>query len=101
MKELRSPGDAEGAQQSFVESEDTLFDTEFIAQLSGLSLLSRKKQTGGQRGDARSRKKGEGLEFADYQTGVWWMGFLANVVIITAFVRLARHPMWKKDKSQK
>ena len=42
-----------------------------------------------------------GLEFADYQTGVWWMGFLANVVIITAFVRLARHPMWKKDKSQK
>ena len=39
-----------------------------------------------------------GLEIGDYQTGVWWMGFLANVVIITAFVRLARHPMWKKDK---
>ena len=28
------------------------------------------------------------------------MGFLANVVIITAFVRLARRPMWKKDKEQ-
>ena len=41
-----------------------------------------------------------GLEIGDYQTGVWWMGFLANVVIITAFVRLARHPMWKKDKSE-
>ena len=39
-----------------------------------------------------------GLEIGDYQTGVWWMGFLANVVIITAFVRLARHPMWKKNK---
>ena len=41
-----------------------------------------------------------GLEFADYQTGEWSMGFLANVVIITAVVRLARHPMWKKDKSE-
>ena len=39
-----------------------------------------------------------GLEIGDYQTGVWWMGFLANVVIITAFVRLERHPMWKKNK---
>ena len=39
-----------------------------------------------------------GLEIGDYQTGEWSMGFLANVVIITAFVRLARHPMWKKDK---
>ena len=39
-----------------------------------------------------------GLEIGDYQTGEWWMGFLANVVIITAFVRLARQPMWKKDK---
>ena len=42
-----------------------------------------------------------GLEIGDYQTGEWSMGFLANVVIITAFVRLARHPMWKKDKSKK
>ena len=41
-----------------------------------------------------------GLEIGDYQTGEWWMGFLANVVIITAFVRLARHPMWKKDKRE-
>ena len=41
-----------------------------------------------------------GLEIGDYQTGEWWMGFLANVVIITAFVRLARRPMWKKDKEQ-
>ena len=41
-----------------------------------------------------------GLEIGDYQTGEWSMGFLANVVIITAFVRLARHPMWKKDKSE-
>ena len=39
-----------------------------------------------------------GLEIGDYQTGEWSMGFLANVVIITAFVRLARHPMWKKNK---
>ena len=41
-----------------------------------------------------------GLEFADYQTGVWWMGFLANVVLITAILRLASHPMWRKKKSE-
>ena len=40
-----------------------------------------------------------GLEFADYQTSVWWIGFLANMVLITAILRLASHPMWKKDKS--
>ena len=41
-----------------------------------------------------------GLEIGDYQTGEWSMGFLANVVIITAFIRLARHPMWKKDEEK-
>ena len=40
-----------------------------------------------------------GLEFADYKTGEWWISFLATLVFITAILRLASHPMWKKDKS--
>ena len=41
-----------------------------------------------------------GLEIGDYQTGVRWMGGLANLVFLIAIMRLASHPMWKKDKSE-
>ena len=67
FREVRDPAAATGEAQTFVEGSAELFDADFIAQLSGLSLVTRRKQTGGQRGDARSRKKGEGLEFADYR----------------------------------
>ena len=38
------------------------------------------------------------LWIAEDQTGQWWIGFLATLVLVTAFMRLASHPMWKKDK---
>ena len=38
-----------------------------------------------------------GLEFADYQTGVWWISFLATLVLITAILRLASR---KEGKSE-
>ena len=41
-----------------------------------------------------------GLEFGRNQTGQWWIGFLATLVLVTAIMRLAYHPMWKKDKSE-
>ena len=41
-----------------------------------------------------------GLEFADYKTGEWWISFLATLVLITAILRLASHPMWRKKKSE-
>ena len=37
-----------------------------------------------------------GLQIGDYQTGERWMGGLANLVFISALMRLAMHPMWKK-----
>jgi hypothetical protein len=38
-----------------------------------------------------------GLEFADYQTGQWWIGFLATLVLITAIMRLVSR---KKNKTE-
>jgi hypothetical protein len=38
------------------------------------------------------------LEIGDYLTGERLMGGLASLVFITAIVRLAMHPMWKKTK---
>ena len=38
------------------------------------------------------------LWIAEDQTGQWWIGFLATLVLVTAFMRLESHPMWKKDK---
>ena len=39
-----------------------------------------------------------GLWIAEDQTGEMWMGSLAFVVFLIATMRLASHPMWKKDK---
>ena len=41
-----------------------------------------------------------GLWIAEDRTGEWWIGILATLVLFTAFMRLASHPMWKKDKSE-
>jgi len=41
-----------------------------------------------------------GLWFGYSQTGQRWMGQLADVLVITAIVRLAMHPMWKKDEEK-
>ena len=41
-----------------------------------------------------------GLHFGEYKTGDGWMGGLANLVFLIAIMRLASHPMWKKDKSE-
>ena len=38
-----------------------------------------------------------GLEFGRNQTGQWWIGFLATLVLVTAIMRLASR---KKDKSE-
>lgn len=40
------------------------------------------------------------LEIGDYQTGERWMGSLATVLFLIAIMRLASHPMWKKNKSE-
>ena len=40
------------------------------------------------------------LEIGDYQTGEKWMGSLATVLFLIATMRLASHPMWKKNKSE-
>ena len=40
------------------------------------------------------------LHFGEYKTGDGWMGGLANLVFLIAIMRLASHPMWKKDKSE-
>lgn len=41
-----------------------------------------------------------GLYIAEDQTGEMWMGNLTSVVFLIAIMRLASHPMWKKDKSE-
>jgi len=41
-----------------------------------------------------------GLHFGEYKAGGGWMGGLANLVFLIAIMRLASHPMWKKDKSE-
>jgi uncharacterized protein (DUF58 family) len=49
------------------ESPRTLLSPDFLARLDALSLVSRKILAGKLRGERRSRKKGESLEFADYR----------------------------------
>ena len=46
-----------------------LFDSEFLARLEQLELLSRKTFVGRTAGQRRSLKKGHGVEFVDYLTG--------------------------------
>jgi uncharacterized protein (DUF58 family) len=46
---------------------DDLLDPELVAQLSRLDLASRKVFSGKLKGDRRSKKKGESVEFADHR----------------------------------
>jgi len=39
-----------------------------------------------------------GLYIGEYQTREMWMGNLAVLLFLIAIMRLASHPMWKKDK---
>lgn len=39
-----------------------------------------------------------GLEIGEYQTRERWMGSLSFLLFMIAIMRLASHPMWKKDK---
>ena len=41
-----------------------------------------------------------GLYIAEDQTGEMWMGNLASLLSLITVMRLAYHPMWKKDKSE-
>ena len=41
-----------------------------------------------------------GLHFGEYKAGGGWMGGLANLVFLIAIMRLASHPMWKKDEEK-
>ena len=42
-----------------------------------------------------------GLHIGEYKTGDGWMGGLASLVFLIAIMRLASHPMWKKDENEK
>ncbi len=44
-----------------------LLEEDFLRKLERLDLLSRKIHKGGEKGERRSRKKGESVEFADYR----------------------------------
>ena len=45
-----------------------LFDAEFMRKLERLSLISRKLKSGRLKGERRSPKRGQSVEFADYRT---------------------------------
>jgi len=45
----------------------TLIDKSFLAKLDRLDILSRKIHQGREKGERRSRKRGESVEFADYR----------------------------------
>lgn len=47
---------------------EQLFDTEFMRKLERLSLISRKLKSGRLKGERRSPKRGQSVEFADYRT---------------------------------
>ena len=42
-----------------------------------------------------------GLYIGEYRMSEMWMGELAFLLFLIVGTRLAMHPMWKKDKSQK
>jgi uncharacterized protein (DUF58 family) len=46
---------------------DTIFDAEFMRKLERLSLVSRKLKSGVMKGERRSTKRGQSVEFADYR----------------------------------
>src|SRR5256885_8725918 len=48
----------------------TLFDDEFLKKLEYLNIISKRLFAGQLRGERRTRKRGTGLEFADYRAYV-------------------------------
>src|SRR6476620_2744162 len=46
---------------------DTLFNADFMRKLERLSLVSRKLKQGRLKGERRSLKRGQSVEFADYR----------------------------------
>src|SRR2546429_6518805 len=48
----------------------TLFDDEFLKKLEYLNIISKRLFAGQLRADRRTRKRGTGLEFADYRAYV-------------------------------
>src|SRR5437588_4259053 len=46
---------------------ETLFDADFMRKLERLSLVSRKLKAGRMKGERRSPKRGQSVEFADYR----------------------------------
>lgn len=48
-------------------TESELFDADFLARLERLRLVSRRMLPGAFKGEHRSRKRGSGVEFADYR----------------------------------
>ncbi|MHC4975148.1 MAG: DUF58 domain-containing protein [Planctomycetota bacterium] len=53
--------------QARPESLDDLLDPELVARLSNLDIVSRKVLSGKLKGERRSKKKGESVEFADHR----------------------------------
>ena len=57
----------------------TLFDDEFLKKLEYLNIISKRLFAGQNRAERRTRKRGTGLEFADYRavcvratiSGIW------------------------------
>jgi uncharacterized protein (DUF58 family) len=54
-------------QQSVQTVYDAIFDAEFMRKLERLSLISRKLKAGVMKGERRSTKRGQSVEFADYR----------------------------------
>src|SRR6059036_2078674 len=53
-----------------VKESEQLLDPEFMARLEQLEIVSRKIFAGKMRGERRSKRKGESVEFADYRNYV-------------------------------
>ena len=66
----------------------TLFDTEFLRQLELLRFVSKQVQPGQIRGEHRAKRRGSGLQFADYRPYV--AGDDTRHVDWRAYLRLGR-----------
>src|SRR5277367_4239258 len=55
---------------SIAEKSDRLLDPSFMARLDQLDLLSRKLLAGKLKGERRSKRRGQSVEFADYRNYV-------------------------------
>src|SRR5215210_3133539 len=63
MTSIQSPPSGQAAQAFY----DALFDADFMRKLERLSLISRKPKAGRLKGERRSPKRGQSVEFADYR----------------------------------